>query len=177
MRSLLFVPGDSSRKLEKGLSSGADALILDLEDSVALGAKPEARTRTLAFLKEVGAAARRPALVVRVNALDSGLIDDDLAAVVPGRPDAILLPKAEGGPSVIHLDAKLAAQEAICGLPDGGIRIMAIATETAAALFAAGTYAGASRRLAALTWGAEDLSAALGTETNRDADGRFTEPF
>jgi citrate lyase subunit beta/citryl-CoA lyase len=177
MRSLLFVPGDSPRKLAKGLESGADALILDLEDSVAPDRKPEARATALAFLTEVGAAAARPRLLVRVNGLDTGLIDADLDAVVAGRPDAILLPKAEGGPSVIHLDAKLAAREAIAGLPDGAIQILAIATETAAALFAAGTYAGASRRLAALTWGAEDLSADLGAETNRDDEGRFTGPF
>jgi citrate lyase subunit beta / citryl-CoA lyase len=177
MRSLLFVPGDSPRKLAKGLESGADALILDLEDSVAGDRKAEARATTLAFLKDAGKADKRPRLLVRVNSLDTGLTDADLDAVVAGRPDAILLPKAEGGPSVIHLDAKLAAREALAGLPDGAIGIMAIATETAAALFAAGTYAGASPRLSALTWGAEDLSADIGAETNRDADGSFTGPF
>jgi citrate lyase subunit beta/citryl-CoA lyase len=177
MRSLLFVPGDSPRKLAKGLESAADALILDLEDSVAAGRKAEARTTSLAFLKEAGAEASRPHLLVRVNSLDSGLTDADLDAVVAGRPDAILLPKAEGGPSVMQLDAKLAAREAAAGLPNGAIGIMAIATETAAALFVAGTYAGASPRLSALTWGAEDLSADIGAETNRDADGNFTGPF
>jgi citrate lyase subunit beta/citryl-CoA lyase len=177
MRSLLFVPGDSPKKLAKGLDSGADALIVDLEDSVAADRKDEARRATLAFLTDAGKAAQRPRLLVRVNGLDTRLIDADLDAVVAGRPDAILLPKAEGGPSVIHLDAKLAAREAIASLPDGAIRIMAIATETAAALFVAGTYAGASRRLAGLTWGAEDLSADLGAETNRDPDGGFTGPF
>lgn len=177
MRSLLFVPGDSPKKLAKGLESGADALIVDLEDSVAADRKAEARAIALAFLKDTGAAAHRPRLLVRVNGLDTGLIDADLDAVMPGRPDAILLPKAEGGASVIHLDAKLAVREATCGLPDGATRIAAIATETAAALFAASTYAGASARLSALTWGAEDLSADLGAETNRDEDGRFTGPF
>jgi citrate lyase subunit beta/citryl-CoA lyase len=177
MRSLLFIPGDSPRKLAKGLETGADALIVDLEDSVAAERKAEARKIALAFLNEVHGAAKRPYLLVRVNALDTGLIDADLDAVVGGRPDAILLPKAEGGPSVIHLDAKLAAREAVAGLPDGAIGIMAIATETAAALFVAGTYAGASRRLSAITWGAEDLSADIGAETNRDADGAFTGPF
>jgi len=177
MRSLLFVPGDSPRKLAKGLESGADALILDLEDSVATDRKPDARATSLAFLKEAGTADKRPRLLVRVNGLDTGLTDADLDAVVAGRPDAILLPKAEGGPSVIHLDAKLAAREALVGLPDGAIGIMAIATETAAALFAAGTYAGSSPRLTALTWGAEDLSADIGAETNRDQDGNFTGPF
>jgi citrate lyase subunit beta / citryl-CoA lyase len=177
MRSLLFVPGDSPRKLAKGLESGADALILDLEDSVAADRKAEARVTALAFLKDAAKADKRPRLLVRVNSLDTGLTDADLDAVVTGRPDAILLPKAEGGSSVIHLDAKLAAREALAGLPDGAIAIMAIATETAAALFAAGTYAGASPRLSALTWGAEDLSADIGAETNRDEDGNFTGPF
>ena len=177
MRSLLFVPGDSPRKLAKGLESGADALILDLEDSVAADRKAEARATALAFLKDAGKPDKRPRLLVRVNSLDTGLTDADLDAIVAGRPDAILLPKAEGGPSVIHLDAKLAAREALAGLPDGAIGIMAIATETAAALFAAGTYAGASPRLSGLTWGAEDLSADIGAETNRDADGSFTGPF
>jgi citrate lyase subunit beta/citryl-CoA lyase len=177
MRSLLFVPGDSPRKLAKGLESAADALILDLEDSVAADRKAEARTTSLTFLKEAGAEASRPRLLVRVNSLDTGLTDADLDAVVAGRPDAILLPKAEGGPSVMQLDAKLAAREAAAGLPNGAIGIMAIATETAAALFVAGTYAGASPRLSALTWGAEDLSADIGAETNRDADGNFTGPF
>jgi citrate lyase subunit beta/citryl-CoA lyase len=174
MRSLLFVPADSERKLAKGLESGADALILDLEDSVAAGRKAPARETALAFLK---AHADRHRLVVRVNALDTGLTDADLDGVVAGRPEAILLPKAEGGAAVTHLDAKLAAREAIHGLPDGSIRILALATETAASLFLCGTYRGASPRLAGITWGAEDLSAELGAETNRDAAGRFTSPY
>src|SRR6202007_3136709 len=120
----------------------------------------------LAFLKDVGSAGKRPRLLVRVNSLDTGLTDADLDGTVSGRPAAILLPKAEGGPSVIHLDAKLTAREALHGLPDGAIEIFALATETASALFLCGTFAGASKRLTALTWGAEDLSAELGAETN-----------
>lgn len=177
MRSLLFVPGDSDKKLEKGLSSGADALIVDLEDSVALDRKPIARETTLAFLKAVGAQAGRPRLIVRVNALDTGLTDADLDTIVAGRPDAVMLPKAEGGPSVVHLDAKLAAYEALAGVPDGHVAIVAIATETAASLFVAGTYRGASARLTGLTWGAEDLSADLGAEANRDETGAYTDPY
>jgi citrate lyase subunit beta/citryl-CoA lyase len=177
MRSFLFVPGDSPRKLDKGMSSGADALILDLEDSVSPDRKAEARKTTLAYLRQIQPEPTRPRLFVRINALESGLADADLDAVVAGRPDAILLPKAEGGSSIIHLDAKLAAREAVHGLPDGATRIVAIATETAASLFVAGTYAGASARLSGLTWGAEDLSAELGSETNRDAQGRFTDPY
>ena len=174
MRSLLFVPADSDKKLAKGADSGADALILDLEDSVAAERKAQARETALAFLKAHAGTHR---LVVRVNALDTGLTDADLDAVVAGRPDSILLPKAEGGAAVTHLDAKLTAREAIHGLPEGSIRILALATETAAALFLCGTYRGASPRLAGITWGAEDLSAELGAETNRDAAGRFTSPY
>jgi citrate lyase subunit beta/citryl-CoA lyase len=174
MRSLLFVPADSERKLAKGLESGADALILDLEDSVAAERKVAARETALAFLK---AHAGQHRLVVRVNALDTGLTDADLDGVVAGRPEAILLPKAEGGAAVTHLDAKLTAREAIHGLAEGSIGILALATETAAALFLCGTYRGASPRLAGITWGAEDLSAELGAETNRDAAGRFTSPY
>ena len=177
MRSLLFVPADSEKKLAKGNDCGADALILDLEDSVAAERKAGARQTALAYLREHGRRAQRPRLIVRVNALDTGLTDADLDVIVAGKPDAILLPKAEGGPSVIHLDAKLTAREALHGLPDGAIEILALATETASALFLCGSYVGASKRLTALTWGAEDLSAELGSETNRDADGRFTSPY
>ncbi len=176
-QAFMLVPGDSPAKLAKGLSSGADALIVDLEDSVSPGRKEEARATTLKFLREAASGETRPRLLVRVNGLDTGLTDGDLDAIVAGRPDAIVLPKAEGGASIVHLDAKLAVREARDGLPDGAIRIVAIATETAAALFAAGTYAGASARLDGLTWGAEDLSVELGAETNRDQEGRFTEPF
>ncbi|MPZ56431.1 MAG: CoA ester lyase [Rhizobiales bacterium] len=177
MRSLLFIPGDSPRKLDKGLTSGADALLLDLEDSIAPEGKAAARGTTLAFLREAQPVAQRPRLYVRVNGIETGLIDADLGAVMAGKPDGILLPKAEGGASVIHLDAKLTAREAIHGLADGSTAIVALATETAKAMFHAGTYAGASRRLTGLTWGAEDLSAELGAEANRDAAGNFLDPY
>jgi citrate lyase subunit beta / citryl-CoA lyase len=177
MRSLLFVPADSAKKLDKAMTSGADALIVDLEDSIALDGKARARQSAAAFLKETIAVAPRPYLVVRVNGLQTGLTDADLDAVVPEKPDAIMLPKAQGGASVIHADAKLAVREALAGLPDGHVKIIALATETATALFLAGTYRGASARLTALTWGAEDLSAELGAETNRDAQGRFLDPY
>src|SRR5581483_9340691 len=177
IRSFLFVPADSEKKLAKGLESGADAVILDLEDSVAADRKGAAREMALAFLRQHAPAKSRPRLVVRVNALDTGLTDADLDGVVAGKPDLILLPKAEGGPAVTHLDAKLTAREAIHGLPEGAIKIIALATETAAALFLCGTYRGSSPRLTGITWGAEDLSAELGAETNRDAAGRFTSPY
>jgi citrate lyase subunit beta/citryl-CoA lyase len=177
MRSLLFVPADAPGKLDKALGSGADALIVDLEDSIAAERKEAARIAAAAFLRAANARRSRPRLVVRVNALGSGLIGADLDAVVQGRPDAIMLPKAEGGAAVVHLDAKLTACEAIAGLAESAIGIVAIATETAQALFLAGTYRGASPRLAALTWGAEDLSAELGAEANRDLDGNFLDPY
>jgi citrate lyase subunit beta / citryl-CoA lyase len=177
MRSLLFVPADDAKKLDKAMACGADALIMDLEDSIPAQGKAHARTRAAAFIGEAGKVAQRPRLLVRINGFATGLADADLDAVVPARPDAIMLPKAEGGPDVVRADAKLSAREAISGLPDGSIRIVAIATETATALFLAGTYGGASARLEGLTWGAEDLSAELGAETNRDGEGRFLDPY
>jgi len=177
MRSLLFVPADSTKKLDKAMASGADALIVDLEDSVAPDGKVGARQSAAAFLSETAATTPRPYLLVRINGLRTGLTDADLDAVVPARPDAIMLPKAEGGACVVHADAKLAVREATGALPDGHIKIVALATETATALFLAGTYAGASARLSALTWGAEDLSVELAAEANRDAQGRFLDPY
>lgn len=177
MRSLLFVPADSVRKLDKAMSSGADALIVDLEDSIALDGKAHAREAAAAFLKNAMTSATRPYLMVRVNGLQTGLTDADLDAIAPAKPDAIMLPKAEGGAALVHADAKLAVREAQNDLADGHIKILPIATETAAALFLVGTFAGASARLIGMTWGAEDLSAELGARTNRDEQGRFLDPY
>lgn len=177
MRSMLFVPADSEKKLGKGLETGADALILDLEDSVAAANKAGARATARAFLEAHVPSADRPLLMVRVNALDTGLTDDDLQAVVAAKPDAIMLPKAESGADVVHLDAKLNALEALAGIREGHVKIVVVATETARAVFNLGSYQGASPRLSGLTWGAEDLSADIGSETNRASDGRHTEPF
>jgi len=177
MRSLLFVPGDSERKLAKGLDSGADVLLIDLEDSVALDAKQTAREITAHFLAEARDTPGRPRLYVRVNALDTGETDADLAAVMAAGPEGIMLPKAQSGRDVQHLDAKLAVHEADTERPDGATRILVVATETAGSLFGLGSYAGASPRLEGLAWGAEDLSADIGALGNRDAAGAFTEPF
>ncbi len=177
MRSLLFVPGDSEKKLGKGLESGADVLLVDLEDSVSAANKAAARAVARDYIASHVALADRPRLYVRVNALDTGLTDEDLAVVMAARPDGIMLPKAGSGADVTHLDAKLTAQEAVHGIAEGATRILVVATETAGAMFTLGTYRGASPRLAGLTWGAEDLSADLGAETNRGPDGRHTEPF
>ena len=177
MRSLLFVPADGGVKLDKAMASGADAVIIDLEDSIAPERKEQARAAALDFLKSAQATKQRPRLLVRINGLDTGMTDADLAAIVPGKPDAIVFPKAEGGSSVVHLDAKLTAREAMAGLPEGQIKILAQAVESAAGLFLAGTFRGTSARLIGLTWGPEDLSAEFGAETNRDPQGLLTEPY
>jgi citrate lyase subunit beta / citryl-CoA lyase len=176
MRSLLFVPGDSERKLDKGLASGADVLIVDLEDSVAPARKAAARGMAAEFLA-ARAGAPGPRLYVRVNDFSTGLTDDDLAAVVKAAPHGIMLPKAAGGADVEHLSAKLRVHEAEAGLEDGAIHILPIITETAAGLLAAGSYSAALPRLAGVTWGAEDLSADIGARAARDAAGRYTDVF
>ncbi len=163
LRSLLFVPGDRPERMVKALGLGPDALILDLEDSVAPAGKAAAREHVAAFLAEP----RTMPLFVRINPLDSGLADDDLAAVLSANPDGIVLPKAEGAASLAALDAKLS----------GDIAILPIATETPAAIFALGTYGGVTDRLVGLTWGAEDLPAAIGAATSREADGSYTAPY
>jgi citrate lyase subunit beta/citryl-CoA lyase len=176
MRSLLFVPADGGAKLNKAMASGADGVIVDLEDSIAPERKEAARKLALDFLK--GAKGKKgPRLLVRINGLDTGMTDADLDAIVPGAPDAILFPKAEGGATVTHVDAKLTAREAIAGLPEGAIKILAQTVESAAGLFTAGTYKNCSPRLIGMTWGPEDLSAELGAEANREADGTLTEPY
>jgi citrate lyase subunit beta/citryl-CoA lyase len=177
MRSLLFVPADGGSKLDKALASGADGVIVDLEDSIAPERKEMARKAALDFLKSAGAKKDRPRLLVRINGLDTGMTDADLDAIVAGAPDAVLFPKAEGGASVVHLDAKLTAREAIAGLPEGSIKILAQSVESAAGFFLAGTFRDCSKRLIGLTWGPEDLSAELGAEANREADGTLTEPY
>jgi citrate lyase subunit beta / citryl-CoA lyase len=177
MRSLLFIPGDDARKLAKGFDSGADVLLLDLEDSVALARKAAAREVTAEYLAEVRKNQARLRLFVRVNPEATGHQLADLDAVMPFQPDGIILPKSESAKDVQILAARLAVREAENNLPDGKTAIIAIATETAASLFNLGSYAGCSHRLIGLTWGAEDLSADLGAETNRDAAGQFTGPY
>ena len=175
MRSLLFVPGDSKEKLEKAYRSGADALILDLEDSVAASGKEAARRTTLAFLKDHRGQSSRPLLYVRINALSTPLADGDLDVVMTGSPDGIVLPKAVSGSDVALLDARIAVREALHGIADGATRIIAIATESAASIFGLGSYAGASPRLTGVAWGAEDLAADTGARATR-ADAAWTEP-
>jgi citrate lyase subunit beta/citryl-CoA lyase len=173
MRSLLFVPADSERKLSRAPPSGADAVILDLEDSVVPPARPLARRQARDFLAATGSAEFRR--YVRINPLSSGVALDDLAAVVPGKPDGILLPKCV--PEDLRtLDHYLSAMEAASALPRGSIRVIAIATETPAAMFALGGYGGVSPRLEAITWGAEDLAACIGGN-NRRAEGIYDDVY
>lgn len=165
-RSLLFVPGDRPDMMEKALGAGADALILDLEDSVAPTAKAEARRAVAEFL----GANPTQSLWVRVNPLDSADCERDIAAIIPARPDGIVLPKAEGGQSVTELARRLTERGNVTAM------ILAIATETPAAMFGLGSYAGV-KRLAGLSWGAEDLSSAVGASTAREEDGGYTAPY
>jgi citrate lyase subunit beta / citryl-CoA lyase len=169
-RSWLFVPGDSERKMAKAVASAADIVLLDLEDAVAEAAKPAARSAVRTFLADNADARAR--LWVRTNPLDGAHALADLAAVMPGAPGGIMLPKANGPADVELLDHYLSALEAANGLSLGQTRVIALITETAAAMFRTGDYCGAPR-LAALTWGAEDLADALGASTNRDAGGAY----
>lgn len=177
MRSGLFVPGDSDRKLAKGLDSGADALFIDLEDSVALDQKEQARTVTTGFLQEVREQPNRPLLYVRVNAFDTNLTADDLQAVMRAQPDGIVLPKSNHGQDVTRLDTQLRVHEAEHGIDDGATKIVAIITETAIGTLNAGTYRRSSRRLNAVAWGAEDLSADVGAPRRRHENGTYRDLF
>ncbi len=164
LRSLLFVPADRPERFAKAVATGADAIILDLEDSVSAANKAVGRAAIAAFLGEP----RSCAVLVRVNPLDSGMTADDLAAVGPGVPDGIMLPKAEGAASVDALRALMAGAD---------IPILPIATETPAAMFELGSYASRATHLLGLSWGAEDLPAAIGASAAREADGRYTAPI
>ena len=175
MRSFLFVPGDSERKLAKGPSSGPDALILDLEDSVAADRKPVARDMVLAYLKAANRAG--PKLYVRVNALDTGLILGDLAVVMQGRPDGIVFPKCVGQANLDLLAAYLDAFEAREGIEPGATRILTVATESAAAVLALTAAPAKHPRLIGHTWGGEDLMADLGALAKGAAPGQYDDTF
>ena len=173
LRSLLFVPGDSDRKLAKAQLSGADALVLDLEDAVAAERLPVARGMVREYLKSRTDRSKQQ-LWVRVNPLQTPLALEDLAGVIAGAPDGIMLPKCDSAAQTVTLSHYLSALEAREGLPLGRTKILPVATETPRAMFALDSYAGSSDRLIALTWGAEDLSAALGASSKYDADGELS---
>jgi len=183
LRSLLFVPGDSERKQAKALGSGADALILDLEDSVAVAQLPAARQRVRELLQSQTERSRQQ-LWVRVNALSSGIILQDLVAVVPGMPDGIVLPKAASAAEVAEVTHYLAALEIREGQVPGSTKLVVIATETPEALLNLNSYGPVlaadprtQARLAGLTWGSEDLSAAMGITHKTDRQGSLTFTF
>ena len=171
LRSMLFVPGDSEKKLAKGVSTKADALILDLEDAVAVERLPIAREMVCEYLKHHPRGTQQ--VWVRINPLQTEHALHDLTTVMPGRPDGIVLPKTLNAKELIMLDHYLSALETREGLVLGSTQIIPVATEVAGALFELNSYAGASHRLAGLTWGAEDLATAVGASTNKDEHGEF----
>jgi citrate lyase subunit beta / citryl-CoA lyase len=181
LRSWLFVPGDSEKKLSKAAATGADAIILDLEDSVASSNKQRARELTAAWLgthRSQVTGGKRMGRWVRINALDSRQWREDLIAVLPGAPDGIMLPKSAGPESVQQLAAELYELEGRSGVQAGSTKILPLVSETAQAAITIPAYASASLpRLAGLTWGAEDLSAAIGASRKRDEHGQWTDAF
>ncbi|MFN3468577.1 MAG: HpcH/HpaI aldolase/citrate lyase family protein [Novosphingobium sp.] len=175
LRSLLFVPGDSDKKFARAASAGADVLILDLEDAVAPALKDEARAKVAGWLDRAGEVPA--ALFVRVNPLESGLTEADLHAVVRPGLAGILVPKANGAHDIATIAAMIDPLEAACGMAAGSVRIAVVSTETPQAMFALGSYTPPHPRLVGLTWGAEDLAAAIGATDNKEADGSWTEPY
>ncbi len=177
MRSWLFAPGDSEKKMGKAIASAADIALLDLEDSVAPENKPAAR---LMVAEQIAAAGERARLWVRINPVGTADCVADLAAIIPSRPGGVFLPKAEGAADIARLHHYLTALEAANGIPLGRTLIAALVTETAAAMFRTGEYAGdypGRERLVALSWGAEDLSSALGAREQRGADGEYSHTY
>jgi len=170
-RSWLFAPGDSERKMEKAAAGPADVVLLDLEDAVAEDVKPRARAMISAFLA-AQPEPDRSRLWVRVNPLDGPHALADLAAVLPARPGGVMLPKSRGRADVEILDHYLSALEVAAGIERGSTKVIVLVTETAESMFTTGTYRGAPR-LAALTWGAEDLADSVGASENRNADGSY----
>lgn len=176
LTSLLFVPADSEKKFEKAKTVGADGLILDLEDSVALSGKAAARQALSGWI-DAANGRRDWSFWVRINPFDTGLTADDLKAVVRPGLDGIILPKANGGQDVVRISEMIDPLEDAAGMTRGQVKIIVVATETPAAMFNLGSYAPAHPRLAALTWGAEDLAAVVGATTNKEPDGNWTQPY
>ena len=171
-RSWLFVPGDRPEMIAKAFAAGADAVIVDLEDAVAPQNKANARTAVAEFARNPRTGA--PQFWVRINSLSTPDALPDLAAVIGGGPEGIVLPKAESAATVSELDHYLSAFEAAAGRPIGATRILPFATESPKSVFELGSYTGCGPRLAGLTWGAEDLSAAVGITSDRDERGVFS---
>jgi len=176
LRSMLFVPGDSEKKLAKSEGVAADALILDLEDSVAPENKTKARGLVCEFLA-AHAHERKQQIWVRINPIDQAEAGADLGAVIRARPDGIIQPKTRSPDDVILLGKRIGTYEMEHEIPVGSTRVLPVATETPEALFSLGDYVRCDKRLAGLTWGAEDLSAAVGALDNKDTDGNWTQPY
>lgn len=174
-RSWLFVPGDSEKKLSKGAGTGADVLILDLEDSVADGRKPIGREMTCEYLKN--GSRNNQELWVRINPLDTPYALLDLAGIIQGKPDGLILPKPESVEDSYKLGHYLDALETEHGIELGNTKVLALVTETPGALLTLEGYRRADPRITAVSWGAEDLSAAVGASSNRDASGALTDPY
>jgi len=177
MRSLLFTPGDSERKLAKGPASGADVILIDLEDAVAPEGKKAARAMTAEFLSTLERTDDTPPLYVRINDLESGMAEADLEAVVPARPDGIMLPKAKSGADIQTLSAMLDGLEKKVGLETGSLSILVLALETPEGIINITSFNECGPRVTGYTWGAEDLAATIGASANRDETGRYSEPF
>ena len=169
-RSWLFAPGDSERKMEKATASTADIVILDLEDAVADAEKPKARSMVAAFLK--ANARSRARLWVRINPIQGPHALADLAAVMPSAPAGIMFPKPRGRADAELLDHYLTAFEAVAGTAIGSTKVMLLVTEMPESMLAIGSYAGVPR-VAAMSWGGEDLATALGASDNRGDYGGY----
>lgn len=177
MRSLLFTPGDSDRKLEKGLTSDADVILIDLEDAVSADGKPGAREKVAEFLRQDMARAARMPLYVRINDLDTEWAQGDLEAVVPSKPAGIMLPKARSHADVEDLSKRLDALEKKAGLEPGRTAVIVIAPEIADAVVNMGTFQKCNPRMTGLTWGSEDLATSLGAHSSRGEDGEYRMPM
>ncbi len=177
LRCFLFVPADSERKLAKAEGLAADALILDLEDSVNQENLPKARIMARDYLARSRGKARAQQLWVRINPLETKFSLPDLAAIMPGAPDGIILPKTYSAAEAIKLDHMLSALETREEIELGRTKILVVATETARSLFTLESFIGASPRIYGMTWGAEDLAASLGAFTNRTVDGAYEDVY
>ena len=177
MRSMLFVPADSEKKLAKSLGVGADVLILDLEDSVAASKRPVAREMAKAFIADARKAGSKSKLYVRMNPIDGSDWEADLAGVMAAGPDGIIQPKTRSGEDVHKLSIALGHAESQHGLKAGQTRIFPIVTEVPISVLQMHTYVGSSARLSGMSWGAEDLGAVVGSLANKDEQGQWTSPY
>ena len=177
MRSLLFTPGDSDRKLTKGLTSGADVILIDLEDAVAPDNKAAARDMTAEFLTRDAARNAPMPLYVRINDLETEWAEDDLARIVPAKPAGIMLPKAQAHNDVVRLAHMLDKLEQSANLERGSISVLVIALETPEALLNIASFQACDPRVSGITWGSEDLATGLGAHASRDASGAYRSPI